>query len=244
MATGNELKSCPFCGHDSPEFERLGTPRQSCIVICGNCGARHESSDEGDRCGQSWNDRATLAAPPDPVAPDVLACLRMMTIVALASMSDELDEGEEHPEWAQWATEMQNHVPSDLDTEDAMIGKTLAWLKAHSAPLTPAELVAGDIVARLRAIAGKNDIYGEHEPLELEAAAEIERLRGAPAAPEIAWQHQAVAWLRSKAAEQAQTNQRYPRHAECYPSWVQRVEQAQRLANDLEREAATSANAA
>lgn len=60
------LKPCPFCGHDTPEFERMGTPRQSCIVICGNCGARHESSDEGDRCGQSWNerasDRAALAA--------------------------------------------------------------------------------------------------------------------------------------------------------------------------------------
>jgi len=53
-----QLKPCPFCGHDTPEFERLGTPRQSCIVVCGNCGCRHESSDEGEHNGASWNDRA------------------------------------------------------------------------------------------------------------------------------------------------------------------------------------------
>lgn len=52
------LLPCPFCGHESPEFERMGGRRQSCIVICGWCGARHESSDEGDRCGSSWNQRA------------------------------------------------------------------------------------------------------------------------------------------------------------------------------------------
>lgn len=54
--------------------------------------------------------------------------------------------------------------------------------KAHIAHVQAGALnaapVAGDIVVRLRAIAGKNDIYGQHEPLELEAAAEIERLRG------------------------------------------------------------------
>jgi Lar family restriction alleviation protein len=53
-----KLLPCPFCGHDTPEFERMGDRRQSCIVICGWCGARHESSDEGDRCGSSWNQRA------------------------------------------------------------------------------------------------------------------------------------------------------------------------------------------
>ena len=53
-----KLLPCPFCGHDTPEFERMGDRRQSCIVICGNCGARHESSDEGEHCGSSWNQRA------------------------------------------------------------------------------------------------------------------------------------------------------------------------------------------
>lgn len=52
------LKPCPFCGNDEPSFERMGTPRQSCIVVCGNCGCRHESSDEGARSGTQWNTRA------------------------------------------------------------------------------------------------------------------------------------------------------------------------------------------
>lgn len=56
------LLPCPFCGHTTPYFERMGTPRQSCIVACGDCGARHESSDEGTRSGSSWNTRAALAA--------------------------------------------------------------------------------------------------------------------------------------------------------------------------------------
>lgn len=57
-----KLLPCPFCGHDSPEFERMGTPRQSCIVVCGNCGARHQSSDEGERSGTQWNCREGAAA--------------------------------------------------------------------------------------------------------------------------------------------------------------------------------------
>lgn len=50
------LKPCPFCGGDA-EFERVGTPRQSCIVVCNDCGARLESSDEGDMSGTAWNRR-------------------------------------------------------------------------------------------------------------------------------------------------------------------------------------------
>ena len=56
-----ELLSCPFCGNTEPGFERIGTPRQSCIVACGQCGARHESSDEGENSGTSWNRRAQPA---------------------------------------------------------------------------------------------------------------------------------------------------------------------------------------
>lgn len=61
------LLPCPFCGNDEPEFERLGTPRQSCIVICGNCGARHECSDEGVHSGSQWNTRHA-----DPATQDKL----------------------------------------------------------------------------------------------------------------------------------------------------------------------------
>lgn len=57
------LLPCPFCGNESPSFERLGTHRQSCIVICGNCGARHESGDEDEKCGSSWNCRASMLRP-------------------------------------------------------------------------------------------------------------------------------------------------------------------------------------
>ena len=66
-----KLLPCPFCGHDSPYFERMGTPRQSCIVECGNCGARHESSDEDERSGWSWNQRAALAQPEQPTCPHI-----------------------------------------------------------------------------------------------------------------------------------------------------------------------------
>ena len=51
-----DLFPCPFCG-GAAEFERLGTPRQSCIVECTDCGVRQESSDSGDRNGSSWNTR-------------------------------------------------------------------------------------------------------------------------------------------------------------------------------------------
>ena len=66
-----ELKPCPFCGHVSPYFERMGTPRWSCIVICTDCGARHESSDEDERSGWSWNQRAALAQPEQPTCPHI-----------------------------------------------------------------------------------------------------------------------------------------------------------------------------
>jgi Lar family restriction alleviation protein len=55
-----ELKPCPFCGHEA-EFERLGDRRQSCIVACTGCGARHESSDEGEHNGKSWDRREETA---------------------------------------------------------------------------------------------------------------------------------------------------------------------------------------
>lgn len=57
-----ELKPCPFCGGEA-YFERMGTSRQSCIVECGRCGVRHESSDEYGRSGQSWNERQPTRAP-------------------------------------------------------------------------------------------------------------------------------------------------------------------------------------
>lgn len=48
------------------------------------------------------------------------------------------------------------------------------------------------------------------------------------------WRPHAIAWLRRKAAEQAVENARFPRHAECYPSWVRQVTILQRLADELQ----------
>jgi len=56
------LLPCPFCGHDKPYFERMGTGSVSCQVACGNCGAWHESSDEYLQSGKSWNTRAALSS--------------------------------------------------------------------------------------------------------------------------------------------------------------------------------------
>ena len=51
-----KLKPCPFCGGEA-EFERTGTPRQSCIVTCTECGCRLESGETGELSGISWNTR-------------------------------------------------------------------------------------------------------------------------------------------------------------------------------------------
>lgn len=53
---------------------------------------------------------------------------------------------------------------------------------------------------------------------------------------DIPWQTMASAWLKGKAAEQAQANEKYPRHAECYPTWVARVGILQKLAADIEHD--------
>lgn len=53
----SKLLPCPFCGNENPVFVRVGTRRQSCIVDCEECGARHESGDEEWNSGASWNMR-------------------------------------------------------------------------------------------------------------------------------------------------------------------------------------------
>ncbi len=56
-----KLLPCPFCG-DEAEYVRRGTSRQSCIVACTNCGAKHESSDQDWYNGKSWNHRVAPEA--------------------------------------------------------------------------------------------------------------------------------------------------------------------------------------
>lgn len=50
------LKPCPFCGSKA-EIERLGTPRQSTIYSCDECGCRLETGEEWAH-GTLWNARA------------------------------------------------------------------------------------------------------------------------------------------------------------------------------------------
>ena len=51
----SELKPCPFCGDTDVAVEQPGASRQSCIVVCTNCGVRLESNETG--WGKWWNTR-------------------------------------------------------------------------------------------------------------------------------------------------------------------------------------------
>lgn len=53
------LLPCPLCGNKA-EFVRKGTSNQSCQVKCTECGCWHESADEYDSSGTSWNNRDHL----------------------------------------------------------------------------------------------------------------------------------------------------------------------------------------
>jgi len=50
----NLLNPCPFCSGEAA-VEREGTARQSCIVVCTDCGCRLESNEIG--AGRDWNRR-------------------------------------------------------------------------------------------------------------------------------------------------------------------------------------------
>lgn len=45
---------CPFCG-GAPEVERYGTARQTCVVVCQDCGCTLESNEQG--AFWLWNKR-------------------------------------------------------------------------------------------------------------------------------------------------------------------------------------------
>lgn len=54
---------------------------------------------------------------------------------------------------------------------------------------------------------------------------------------DVSWKRRAVEWLREKANEQVQNNERWPEHTKCYPTWTERVRMLQWLAEELESEA-------
>lgn len=95
------LLPCPFCGGEA-EFERTGTRGHSCIVQCTSCGALRESSDEYERSGSSWNDRAALAQPVP--AADVPLQVQGSDHDNLRdrigqAISDEIANGVPNPDW-------------------------------------------------------------------------------------------------------------------------------------------------
>mgnify|MGYP007068285915 CR=1 FL=1 len=53
-----DLNPCPFCGGKA-YFERVGTHRCSCVVVCEDCGCRLETNEEDIFCGMQWNQRTT-----------------------------------------------------------------------------------------------------------------------------------------------------------------------------------------
>lgn len=57
------LLPCPFCG-GSASIERLGTPRQSTIYACDECGCSLETGEEWGH-GARWNARAAPPATPE-----------------------------------------------------------------------------------------------------------------------------------------------------------------------------------
>lgn len=69
--TTEGLKPCPFCGGEA-EIERYGTPRQSTIYTCTDCGCSLETGEEWDH-GRWWN-----ARPSPPASPDVAEVLEKL----------------------------------------------------------------------------------------------------------------------------------------------------------------------
>ena len=51
-----DLLPCPFCG-GAAAMVRIGSRRHSCMVECTECNTHHESPDEWEQSGASWNRR-------------------------------------------------------------------------------------------------------------------------------------------------------------------------------------------
>lgn len=80
------LKPCPFCGGKA-EIERMGTPRQSTIYSCTDCGCRLETGEEWSH-GRDWNERN----PPDAQ----VSSERLSMIDAIVNGGSALERWERH----------------------------------------------------------------------------------------------------------------------------------------------------
>lgn len=102
----SELLPCPFCG-GKPYFERMGTGRVSCIIECGYCGCQLETGEEGDRCGQQWNRRASPVQAEPVGETQCMPGTKGFTMAAFEA--DKVPTG----------TKLYAHPPSWKDAEDA-----------------------------------------------------------------------------------------------------------------------------
>lgn len=60
----NELLPCPFCGGKAV-YDRVGTHKVSCIILCIDCGCRLETGEEWNS-GRRWNTRRPDAPGQEP----------------------------------------------------------------------------------------------------------------------------------------------------------------------------------
>lgn len=117
MTTEQKLLPCPFCGNETPSFERMGSHRQSCIVECGNCGCRHESSDEDEKSGTSWNYRPAVLA--DRGAGAAMPTTEQKLREALASILECCDEPYESRDYLSRQVEIRGIALYALSTPPA-----------------------------------------------------------------------------------------------------------------------------
>jgi Lar family restriction alleviation protein len=134
-----KLLPCPFCGGEA-YIEQIGTPRQSCVVECGSCGLRHDSGDEGQRCGTSWNRRTDALYTMDQMR-EYAEAFHQSRIAAngaeplhkFALIRDRNFEGEGLSLWT-WNGENYSGADGDCLSRDAdgtLDGFTAEWLTDH-----------------------------------------------------------------------------------------------------------------
>ena len=58
MELSEPLLPCPFCSGQA-EVERFGTPKQSTIYVCTDCGCKLETGEEWG-FGREWNKRYNM----------------------------------------------------------------------------------------------------------------------------------------------------------------------------------------
>ena len=187
-----ELKPCPFCGGKA-YFERHGTPRQSCIIECGSCGCRLESSEEGSRCGSMWNRRAEQgrsvnAQPQQATDADALRRDNNNLRTVMIAAAEEI-----HAHWAAHCdaegygpVNLMHRLEEGIPSEYGYTAGAFAALKAAQAD----EIAAAVAFERERCAAlceMWNTSPGSSLAKEIRGGAEAGKPQAEPVADELGW---------------------------------------------------------